>query len=133
MAYKILLHGGISGRGRSHCGSGGSSRGRSAVSSRSRLEVVTHLGVELGNRLLDRTGIAATALLTGGTLLGGTLLVLLLLGGSRLGLSLRLGSTLRKSLDRRDNLVGLSSSNNNLDLHKLASVFESKPFGGNEP
>lgn len=123
MTYKILLHGGISGRGSNRCRSGGGSRSRSTVSSRGGLEVVAHLGIELSYGLLDRTGVAATTLLTSGALLtGGTLLVLLVLGSSRLRLSLGLGSTLRKSLDGGDNLIGLSSANNNLNLLWLVLV-----------
>lgn len=110
--HNILLHGGVT----TSSGSRGCSSGRVLVGAR--LEVVSHVGIELLGCLLRGASVASTLLLGGAGLANGTLGVdrSLLLSSSRLGLGLGLSSALSKSLDRRDNLVRLRSANNNLNL-----------------
>lgn len=141
--HNLILHGRVGGGG-----SGGSAGAGIRVLVAARLEVVGHLRVELLGRLLGRASALTTALLVGASLADGAGLArvgVLLAGGGRLGLSLGLtvwsisnsetiGSvgqhsrgTLGKGLDGRDNLVGLGSAHNDLDLFGPVSDVRSLP------
>lgn len=115
-SHNLILHGRVGGGG-----SGGSAGAGIRVLVAARLEVVGHLRVELLGRLLGRASALTTALLVGASLADGAGLArvgVLLAGGGRLGLSLGLRGTLGKGLDGRDNLVGLGSAHNDLDLDR---------------
>lgn len=87
-----------------------------------RLEVVGHLGVQLGSRLLGWASIAAGLLLGSSTLTVGTLsccgLFLISSGGLRLGLGL--SSALGQGLGCGQDLVCLRSTNDDFDLQLLS-------------
>lgn len=134
--HNLVFHSGVSvGRRRSSSSRSGTS-GLVVIGAD---KVIRHLGVELFSSLLRRTGVAAATLLVGvrsGSLgaasLGGSRVLLLASGRLRLGLGLAMNNQLTldtqnrrrgdkrcalgQRLDRGNDLVGLSGSDDDLNL-----------------